>query len=212
LFPSVMSLSSSSATTKLVACAEEGCSNRLPGFDSHLLCRTCRSCTFDRQCDVCSSWSPSIWTKVRKQQREAERKRSKRKMGNKGELLTEAFQPTLPATSRKGRLSKHEGASASSGSSRRVNDDADKSGAPVGAQDELRKCSPLSSEVVAPRAPGRAPGRTTMAPGTLTSGRAPPPGSAPPPGWHPPTGREPTPSTSRLGKDDASKSRAPEAN
>ena len=40
-----------------------GCSRFLAEWDNHLLCHSCRDCSQDNPCDVCSYWSTLTWSK-----------------------------------------------------------------------------------------------------------------------------------------------------
>ena len=40
-----------------------GCSRFLAEWDNHLLCHSCRDCSQDNPCDVCSEWSTLTWSK-----------------------------------------------------------------------------------------------------------------------------------------------------
>ena len=40
-----------------------GCSRFLAEWDNHLLCHSCRDCSQDNPCDVCSEWSTLKWSK-----------------------------------------------------------------------------------------------------------------------------------------------------
>lgn len=40
-----------------------GCSRFLAEWDNHLLCHSCRDCSQDNPCDVCSVWSTLTWSK-----------------------------------------------------------------------------------------------------------------------------------------------------
>ena len=40
-----------------------GCSHFLAEWDNYLLCHSCRDCSQDNPCDVCSDWSTLTWSK-----------------------------------------------------------------------------------------------------------------------------------------------------
>ena len=40
-----------------------GCSRFLAEWDNHLLCHSCRDCSQDNPCDICSDWSTLTWSK-----------------------------------------------------------------------------------------------------------------------------------------------------
>ncbi len=47
------------------ACPGEECSNILADSDSHALCESCRQCTEDDPCPICSGWSSVLWKRFR---------------------------------------------------------------------------------------------------------------------------------------------------
>ena len=60
-----------------------GCSRFLADWDNHLLCHSCRDCSQDNPCDVCSDWSTFTWSKYFKAISKLSRRTNLDKTGEK---------------------------------------------------------------------------------------------------------------------------------
>ena len=60
-----------------------GCSRFLAEWDNHLLCHSCRDCSQDNPCHVCSDWSTLTWSKSIKATSKLSRRTNLDKTGEK---------------------------------------------------------------------------------------------------------------------------------